>query len=416
MILTQTSAMLIDAYRELNARKMFWITLILSAIVVLAIACVGINERGLTVLWWTFPLDIFNSSIVSPAFFYKLIFIQFGFNIWLAWAATILALVSTASLIPEFVSGGSIDLSLSKPIGRLRLFLTKYCTGLLFVGLQVGVFSVASFLVIGIRGDSWEWRIFLAIPLVLLVFSFLYCFCALIGLITRSTIAALLLTVLFWFVVFILNNAEQSLLLFRLNAEHRVAAIERKVEPLAESIAKQEEMIKRLSEALPDETAEARADRQSHIATAQAALTGLELRRQTSTSSLKEHQDSQLLLSRWHTGVFALKTVLPKTAETMGILERELTSLDEVTKLADAQEERRVERRNQRAGEKTEKADDEAGRPEGRRGPQGFPPEVTKKHSEIIRSRSIWWVLGTSIAFEAIVLSIACIIFFRRDF
>ncbi|MBX3378964.1 MAG: ABC transporter permease [Phycisphaeraceae bacterium] len=413
MVLTQGGAMLLDAYRELNAKKMFWITLALSAFVVLAIACVGINDKGVSVLWWTFPLGVFNSSIVSPAFFYKFVFINFGFKFWLTWAATILALISTASLIPDFVTGGSIDLVLSKPIGRLRLFLTKYTMGLLFVGLQVSVFSAASFLVIGVRGGAWEWKIFLAVPLVLLFFSFLYCVCALIGLLTRSTIAALLLTILFWFVIFMVDTAEQSLLLFQLNAEDRVASIEKKAAPLAESIAKQQAAIAQLKEEPAGESAEDKAKREAQIITMQASLSGFELRQQSSTSSLKDYQNSELLLSRWHTAVFSLKTILPKTSETMGILERSLTSLDEVAKLEDAQEERREERRTRRSGA-TPPSDGE--RAQGRNGPDDFSSAVTRKQQEIIRSRSVWWILGTSLGFEAVVLGIACLIFSRRDF
>lgn len=413
MVLRQTTAMLLDAYRELNAKKMFWITLVLSALVVLSIACVGINDKGISVLWWTFPVGVFNSTIVSPAFFYKLIFINFGFKIWLTWAATILALVSTASLIPDFVAGGSIDLVLSKPIARLRLFLTKYATGLLFVGLQVAVFAAASFLVIGFRGHAWEWKIFLAVPLVLLFFSYLYCFCALIGLLTRSTIAALLLTILFWFVIFIVHAAEQSLLTFKLNSEDRIAAIETRLKPLAESIAKQQSAIQEISKGPDDEAESARTTREAKMATMQASLSGLELRQQNSTASLKDYQNSQVLLSRWHTAVFSLKTVLPKTAETMDILQNSLTSLDELAKLENAQDERREEHMAQRRrpdGANPDRADS----PDRRDEPMSRA--VERKLEEITRGRSVWWILGTSIAFEAAVLGIACFIFSRRDF
>ena len=64
------------------------------------------------------------------------------------------------------------------------------------------------FFVIGIRGGAWEPWIFISIPLVLLFFSYLFCFCALMGLFTRSTIASLLLTMLFWFFIFGINSGE----------------------------------------------------------------------------------------------------------------------------------------------------------------------------------------------------------------
>src|SRR5437762_3152279 len=82
----------------------------------------------------------------------------------------------------------------------------------MFVALQIAVFSLACFLVIGIRGNSWEPRIFLSIPLVVLVFSFLFCVCTLLGLLTRSVVASILLTILFWLMVFGVDVAEKMIL------------------------------------------------------------------------------------------------------------------------------------------------------------------------------------------------------------
>lgn len=396
MILTQTIAMLVDAYRELNSKKMFWISLILSGLVVAAIACVGINDKGLTVLWWTISLDILNTSFLSPASFYKFVFIQFGFNFWLAWIASILALISTASIIPDLVAGGSIELSLSKPIARVRLFLTKYATALLFTGLQVAVFTVASFLVIGVRGGAWEWSIFLAIPLVLLFFSFIYCVCALLGLVTRSTIAALLLSVLFWFFLFLLNTSERTVLLFKLNAEDRIATAQRELDNLPELISRSKERIAIFSTPGEGESDTARARRESNKATEEAKLAGHEMRVTTRQQNLAEYKTSFDTLDKWHTMLFGVKTVFPKTAETMGLLERQLTSLNEFQRLADAQDERENDRPRGRGNEPS--------------------PRVARKVEEVLRSRSVFWVVGTSVMFEALVLFICCAIFVRRDF
>ncbi|HVP72849.1 MAG TPA: hypothetical protein VMS30_03875, partial [Phycisphaerales bacterium] len=157
----QTLAIFFDAYRELNSKRLFWITLMLSGLVVAAFALVGINENGLRIIVWDLDLPGLNSNVIKPETFYKLMFTNLGIGFWLAWIATILALVTTAGIIPDFVSAGSIDLVLCKPLGRLRLFLTKYVTGLLFVALQVSVFSVASFFVLGIKGGTWEPAVFL---------------------------------------------------------------------------------------------------------------------------------------------------------------------------------------------------------------------------------------------------------------
>jgi len=53
--------------------------------------------------------------------------------------------------------------------------------------------------VLGIRGGVWEPGLFISIPIVVIFFSYLFAICVLLGLITKSTIASLLLTLLIWF-------------------------------------------------------------------------------------------------------------------------------------------------------------------------------------------------------------------------
>ena len=52
--MTQTLAIFYDAYRSLNARKVFWIALIMSLLVAGAFALVGINEKGISIFGVTF--------------------------------------------------------------------------------------------------------------------------------------------------------------------------------------------------------------------------------------------------------------------------------------------------------------------------------------------------------------------------
>ena len=155
-MLTQTLALFIDSYRELSAKKIFWLTMGISGLIVLMIAAVGMSDDGsMTILWFETSLPLGDLGL-EKGVFYKVVFVNLGFRFWLAWGATILALASTAGIFPDFISGGAIDLALSKPIGRVRLLLTKYVASLLFVALQVAVFSLCAFLVIGIRGGAWE--------------------------------------------------------------------------------------------------------------------------------------------------------------------------------------------------------------------------------------------------------------------
>src|SRR5205814_2315275 len=167
--------LLVDAYRELNARKMFWIVLILSGVAMAAFSIIGVGPTNLTFLRAKIP----NFGI-PPLVFYKSLFSSVVIGLWLTWAATILALISTSSIFPDLIAGGSIDLFLAKPISRLRLFFTKYFAGLLFVVLQVVIFCVVSYFVLGIRGGFWRPAVFWALPIVVCFFSYLYSVCVLL--------------------------------------------------------------------------------------------------------------------------------------------------------------------------------------------------------------------------------------------
>lgn len=380
----QTWALIVDAYRELSAKKLFWITLMLSGLVVSVMGIFGLSPKGLTVLWWEFPLPLLNSTTISPAVFYKFVFANLGVPIWLTWIASVLALISTASIVPDFIAGGAIELTLSKPIGRLRLFLTKYFTGLLFVGLQVGVFTAACFFVIGLRGKSWEWGIWLAVPIVLLCFSYLYSACALLGLLTRSTITSLLLTLLLWFAIWLMNTADAVMLMQREQSQLRLEQNRKILDRRTKKV--REEFQKADTNETPPAT-----DLDSRVAAHPLVV--------QATQQVADAQESVTTWSHWARIVYITKTILPKTTETTGLLERHLISLDELKKLM--------------PGDDDEPASDDEPAPRHRpRNRNGAQARV----EAALRERSVWWIAGTSVAFEVVVLSIACVVFCRRDF
>ncbi|VAX36399.1 hypothetical protein MNBD_PLANCTO03-758 [hydrothermal vent metagenome] len=387
-MMTQTVALFVDAYRELNAKKLFWITMLLSGLVVAIYAMIGINEEGITFLWFTLdflPGNI-NSEQIPPEILYKGLFMNLGIGIWLTWIATILALISTAGIIPDMIAGGSIEMLLSKPISRTRLFLTKYTTGLLFAGLQVAAFTTASFLVIGIRGGVWEPGLFLAIPLVVCFFSYLYAVCALIGVLTRSTIAALLITLLFWCGLFIINMGDAILLSFKVQFEVQrdgyTVGIDRAREGATKIITARRE---KEGDPVPE----------GFIATdeeMQAVMPWM--------ASTIEYRDETIetigKLEPWVKGVYAAKTLVPKTGETIALLERSLISMADLKAITEVDSDGTT-------------IDEESGRVDL------DDNEIQLRTQEAFRERSVWWVLGTSLAFEFLVLGGAVFVFARRD-
>lgn len=351
----QTWAMLLDAYRDLNARKLFWLAIAISLLVVLLVGLLGINAQGVNFAGYSLGLTMLNTSMMSPETFYKTLFLTLGIKIWLAWAATILALVSTAGMIPDLVAGGSIDMMLSKPISRGRLFLTRWCTGLLFAALQALIFTTACFLVIGIRGGAWEPSLFLAVPVLVIFYSYLFCICGLVGLLTRSTIAALIVTMLAWVGLFGIQTVEEILNGVRITMRLDLQAIDRT-------------MASRLA------------------ANPEADVSRLQKEREDGEDVLRK-------LNRFYWPAYALATCVPKTKQTTEWLERRLIEA------ADIRHEQ----------------EDERPMPLGSM--RVRPAELAAAMREDADQRKgALWTIGTSLGFEVVVLAFCVWYFRRRDY
>ncbi|MSR41185.1 MAG: hypothetical protein EXS10_04705 [Phycisphaerales bacterium] len=353
----QTSALFVDAYRELNARKLFWIALVLNALVVAVIGALGIDEKGVTVLVWHLEMTGVNSAIFPPDQFYHTLFASFGVGFWLAWISTILALLSTATIFPELVTGG-VDTLVSKPISRHRLYFTKFATGLLFTLAQVLVFTTLSFLVLGIRGGVWSFGLFIAVPIMLVFYSYLYSVMAVMGSLTRSVIASVIVTLLFWVGIWAVHAGEQFTLLGETVQNVEITAIERRLENA--------------------QTVVGRAPLEADLANAQVAL------------------------GVWrpiHLSLYALKTALPKASETIQLLNRSLKQIADVPTPDD------------------DEMNDSAVAGRGFLGSKyARRRDVQAAIERDMKTRPLWWVLGTSLAFEAALLGFGAWRFSRRDF
>ncbi len=290
---------------------MFWIVLILSALVIAAWGFVAIGPEGLSI-----GGNPWDTSIVPVKSEYKFLFASIIIDWWLTWGVLILAIISTASIFPDFLSGGSVDLFIAKPISRLRLFLTKYFAGMLFAFLQLAIFSIGAFFIVGIRGKMWEPRLFLAIPIVLCMFSYLYAIGVLLGVLTRSTIATLLLTILCWGIIAGVDFGEVRLLALNNVFQRRVETIDQELAELDHSpppgVAGDGSPLKSLATMLGVHTSPALSPERQRLETRRASA--------VSWVSFSE---------RWHRMIYPVQVLLPKTNETANLLDDALLSSDE---------------------------------------------------------------------------------------
>ncbi len=114
-------------------------------------------------------------------------------------------------------------------------------------------------------------------------------------------------------------------------------------------------------------------------------------------AELETHNDAVASLGRWHWPTQVMMVILPKTQLTVGLLSRWLKDPDGFS-IAGMM-------RGDMTGLGTSALI-----------PDPVDVEVTRRLEEKLDSYSGWYIIGTSLAFEAVVLALACVIFIRRDF
>jgi ABC-type transport system involved in multi-copper enzyme maturation permease subunit len=403
----QILAIFVDAYRELNARKVFWIVLLLSGLIAGIFGAIGMTSEGFSIFWWKIPA---NLTRFSPPTFYKWMFITFGINFWLQVPATGLALISTAGIFPELVSAGAIDLYLSKPIGRVRLFLAKYCCGLIFVALQVFCFCLAAFFVIGLRGGAWEPGIFIAVPLMVLFYSYLFSICTLVGVLTRSTVTAILVTLLFWGAAHFLQYGEALTAAIVDSQSQQRTSLDQRIEQMQKSL----DELQNGSTATAVPQTQPTTEESNAFSIRLPALLQSAARFGASTPNSRQALEAELAnrieersrlesngVNTAHQVVYDIVTFLPKTTETVQMVQRVLIEHAGMTQANDLMQLTAPPPNNNN------------------------DPRQLRRQQQAIRgqaitnemlTRPVWWVVGTSVGFEAVMLLLAGWIFCRRDY
>ncbi len=122
----------------------------------------------------------------------------------------LLALVWTAGFMPTFLEASAASVLLAKPAGRWQLLVGKYLGVLIFVGFQVVLFVVLTWFALGLRTNVWDITYWWCIPLLLLEFASLYSFSVLLAVTTRSTVACVFGSLLFWLLAWGINYASAT--------------------------------------------------------------------------------------------------------------------------------------------------------------------------------------------------------------
>ncbi len=132
-----------------------------------------------------------------------------GFSGFLYLLGTFLALFATAHLVPRLQDKGTIDLYLSRPVGRAQFLLSRYCGGLLLAAVNLLYLIGAIWLIIVFKTRVVHPRFLLGGAVILFTIATLLAFAFLIGVATSSTAVSLMATYAIFFLAAMLSARER---------------------------------------------------------------------------------------------------------------------------------------------------------------------------------------------------------------
>ena len=122
-----------------------------------------------------------------------------------------LSIFSASSFIPNMLEKGNIDLLLSKPVSRAQLILGKFLGGVLIVLLNIAYLIISIWILIGIKFSIWDPSFLLGIFTITFAFASLYSLIILMGILTQSSVLAMMISYLIFFIFSPILNARECI-------------------------------------------------------------------------------------------------------------------------------------------------------------------------------------------------------------
>lgn len=189
-----------EVFREAAARWTLLAYFALSSLFILIFAAAVnldvVNGALAGVRLFGRPIDVGGESVSID----KLVLgFEGGFSGFLYLVGTFLALFATAHLVPRLQEKGTIDLYLSRPVGRVALLLSRYAGGLLLAAANLVYLIGSMWLIIVWKTRVLHPRFLLAGAVILFTIAALMAFAFLIGVVTSSTGVSLMTTYAIFF-------------------------------------------------------------------------------------------------------------------------------------------------------------------------------------------------------------------------
>ena len=117
-----------------------------------------------------------------------------GFSVFLYFICTFLAIFATAHLVPRMQEKGTVDLYLSRPVGRVKLLFSRYLAGLILAFSNVVYLIGTIWLIVWWKTGVANPRFLLGGTIIFLVIAVLLAFAFLVGVVTSSTAVSIMTT------------------------------------------------------------------------------------------------------------------------------------------------------------------------------------------------------------------------------
>lgn len=200
-------ALFLDALYQVLDNRVFRLLAVLVLLLVLPTFLIGAREESLVILFgWReyFYEDIFGyfnlpypgraEAACKLIGMLQQVFVDF----FAGTLGIMFCIAATAFFVPRMLEKGAADALFTKPVGRFTLLMARYAAGLIFVSLLatllVGGIHVGLLLNSGYSDSGFLW----SIPTLIYLFALLHGVSLLVGVITRSTVAAILTTMMFF--------------------------------------------------------------------------------------------------------------------------------------------------------------------------------------------------------------------------
>jgi ABC-2 type transport system permease protein len=127
--------------------------------------------------------------------------VEAGLAGFLHFIALLLSIFATASIIPNTMDKGAIDLLLSKPVSRSQIIHGKFIGGVLMVLLNVSYYVVGMWLIVSLKTGYWNAHFLLVIPVVTFSFMVMYALIMAIGVASQSSALGIIVSYVFLYLI-----------------------------------------------------------------------------------------------------------------------------------------------------------------------------------------------------------------------